>query len=517
MGAIVKDIETGDAERIVKFSGHYTVTVVPRNYRTFRTYNALNGVLLYEGEILPQSYHWLDVDREDGESFRFATVGSDDEKAVIDINQFQPSSTPPCRTVESFIVPHHRYGLEVPFAREGDDWEVSFSLASFHASFTTWEEITVFDIRDSKILLRTERPQDDECLDSGDFSPDGAFFAVRIDMEIHVWQNTSAGYTPWSCLESRSPFDQFSFSPTGISILVWGAYGVQLLDNHTHIPSPNKKASSHNGEDHRVAYSKDGTWIATARQDGNVVTVLDALSGTPQRSITTARPILDIGIVGNTVIMANMRGLVRWDLEVGEIMHSAFGALAAEIAVMDDTARHFTLSTDCSWIAFSVERTIFLYDILDQRVVYKHVMDYYVADIWWAPHGRQLCFAPGHNRREDLRVRGVMLSETVEQWRIVDVTKEITEGVRSRDDLFPLHGSCIQLGSEWIEDSGGKKLLWLSPNWRVLYCSEARFDGNFLALIDEHHPVPIIIVSQPQLLPPSIPSNRRIFSTSPQS
>ena len=517
-GAIVKDIEIGGVQDFTRimFSGHYTVTFVTNYRKTFRTYNALNGALIYAGDNVPQSHRWLDVDREREESFRFATVDRNNGNPVISINQFQPSSTPPCQIVESFIVPHHRYGLEVPF---GDyDWEVSFSLASFHASFVTRTEITVLDIRDSKILLRAEIPQDKN-LKPGRLSPDGAFFAVCIKNEIHVWQNTSAGYTPWSCLEPRLPFHSFSFSPTGISILAWGRGGVQLLDNHTHILSPNRGAPSDDQGylQHVVAYSKDGTWIATARRRGNVVTVLDPLSGIPQRSITTATPILDIGIVGNTVIMANMRGLVRWDLEVGKIMHSAFGALAAEIAVTD-IAEEFTLSTDCSWIAFHVKRTIFLYDILDQRVVYKHTVDADVVDIRRAPHGRQLCFALHSDYHENLSVLGVKLSETVEQWRIMNVTKEFTpEGVRSWDDLFRLHGCCIRLGSEWIEDSGGKKLLWLSPNWRVLHCWEARFDGNFLALIDGHHPVPIIIVFQPQLLPPSIPSNCRIFSTSPQS
>ena len=228
-GAIVKDIEIGGVQDFTRimFSGHYTVTFVTNYRKTFRTYNALNGALLYEGEILPQSYRWLDVDREHGESFRFATVGSDDGKPVININQLQPTSTPPCRIVESFIVPHqfklHRFNP-------------SFSLASFHASFVIGTEITVLDVRDSKILLRTGPIY--QSFVPGRFSPDGGFFAVD-EGTIRVWKNTSAGYTPWSCLEPRFHSRSFSFSPTAISILAWYGRGVQLLDNHTHIPSPN--------------------------------------------------------------------------------------------------------------------------------------------------------------------------------------------------------------------------------------------------------------------------------------
>ena len=122
-------------------------------------------------------------------------------------------------------------------------------------------------------------------------------------------------------------------------------------------------------------------------------------------------------------------------------------------------------------------------------------------DIRCAPHGRQLCFA----LEGDLPHRqGSALTEMMEQWRIVDVTKEFTEGVSSRDDLFRLHGCCIGLGSGWIEDAGGKKLLWLPPNWRVRYWWEVTFHGKFLALVGRHHPVPVIIEFQPQLLPHSI-------------
>ena len=509
-GAIVKDIDVGVAgspSRIV-FSGHYTVTVVLYDHKTFRTYNALNGALLYKGESPLQSYGWLDVDQEHRESFRFASIGSNDGKPAININQLQPSSTPPCRIVESFIVPHHRCGLEVPF-KFGHHF--AFSLASFHASILTGAEITVLDVRDSKILLRTEAPGG--LLWQGRFSPDGAFFAVRRGPEhsIRVWKNTSAGYTPWSCLKHRLPFVSFSFSPNGISTLAWSREGVQLLDNHTHIPSPNKTTPSHSGQDHRVAYSKDGTWIATARRGDNAITVLDALSGTPQRSITTATPILDIGIVGNTVIMAKECGLVRWDPEMGKTVHTAFGALPVETAVADtrpDLLKHFTLSTDCSWIAFYLDETIFLYDILDQRLYkYAMAMGEWVGDIRCAPHGRQLCFLLLRGR---IRDRDRTLTEMVEQWRIVDVTKEFMEGERSRDGLFRLHGCCIGLGSEWIEDSGGKKLLWLSPNWRVKDYWRARFDGNFLALVEGRHPAPMIIAFQPQFLPirqtPNTPS-----------
>jgi hypothetical protein len=49
---------------------------------------------------------------------------------------------------------------------------------------------------------------------------------------------------------------------------------------------------------------------------------------------------------------------------VGAIVHTAFGAPVAEIAVAgtdSDTAERFTLPADYSWVAFAVDRTISLY------------------------------------------------------------------------------------------------------------------------------------------------------------
>ena len=494
-GAVVKDIMISvEGLREIVFSGSYTVTLVTGYYKIFRTYDALNGVLLYEGWILPLFDRWLGAYWEHGESLRLATsYATDSGKLAIDIHQLQPSSIPPFTMVESFVVPL-------------DNEDFSLSPVSFHASFVTRTEITLLDIRDSKILLRTEAPQPLYSM-LGRFSPDGGFFACgTLESEIHIWKNTPAGYVPWSNLKPRLPFDSFSFSPSAVSILAWGPGGVQLLDNRTRASSSNKMASScHNGG-HLVAYSKDGTRIATARLGDNVVTVLDLLSGTPQRPINTAMRILDIGIIGNTVFTANTRELVGWDPELGEVARRAFGALVTEIAVTGTDpglVENFTLSADCSWIAFTVDRTILLYDIQGQRVLYKRTMDRDVVDIRFAPYGRELCFILDDDFCECLAgVRGVqMLSEMAEQWRIVNVTKEFTEGVWSRDGLFPLHGCCIQRELGWIQDSGGRKLLWLPPNWRMACCLATRWNGNFLALVDGRHPVPIIIAFRPQPLP----------------
>ena len=209
-GAIVKEIviDFKGLYRIV-FSGYYTITLVTEYCKGFYTYGALDGTLLCEGEILPRFCRQLGAHWEHGDSLQFATSYTADGKSAIDIHQLQPSSIPPFSMVESFIVPPH-------------DGEFSFSPVSFHASFVTWVEITVLDVRDSKILLQVEPPEVfySGYTGSGCFSSDGGFFACGIqDEEIHIWKNMPAGYMPWSCLKPRLPFRSFSFLPTAISIL----------------------------------------------------------------------------------------------------------------------------------------------------------------------------------------------------------------------------------------------------------------------------------------------------------
>ena len=483
-GAVIKDIMISvEGLRRIVFSGCYTVTLVTDYYKVFRTYDALDGALLCEGEILPRFDRWLGAHWGHGKSLRVVTSYATDGKLAIDIHQPQPSSIPPFTMVESFVVPPH-FGV------------FSFSPVSFHASFVTQTEITLLDVRSSETLLRTEAPQS-LYLSPGRFSPDGGFFACgTLESEIHIWKNTPDGYMPWSGLKPRFPFDLFSFSPTATSILAWSTEGVQLLDNRTRVPLSNKATSNRHHGGHLVAYSNDETWIVTARRGGDVVTVLGPHLDAPQRSIKTAMRILDIWIVGNTVFTTDTGNLVGWDLEVGAIVHTAFGAPVTEIAVTSadpNIAESFTLPTHCSWVAFTFNGTIFLYGVRDLWILYKHTMDCDVVDIRWSLHGCRLRFVLEGDVFEQFCARDVTLSEMVGQWRIVDAPEESTEGVRSRDGPLPLHGCRIQPGFGWIEDCGGRKVLWLPPNWRIAHWLDARWNGNFLAFVDGRHPVPIII------------------------
>ena len=75
-----------------------------------------------------------------------------------------------------------------------------------------------------------------------------------------------------------------------------------------------------------------------------------------------------------------------------------------------------------------------------------------------------------------------------------NVAVESLKGEWSWDDIFrsPDEHRIIGSGSEWVSGSRDK-VLWLPPSWRTNRGLEARWDGKVLALVDGHHPEPIII------------------------
>jgi WD40 repeat protein len=273
---------------------------------------------------------------------------------VINILEIQSTTLPQPPVIESFTVP----------PRKG---EFSFAPASFHASFVSPVVVTIFDVRDSKILLHTRSPL---LKLSGRFSPDGCFFACGTTRgEIRVWKNTPTGYATWSILKPRLSFEGFTWSPTSTSILSWGQEGIQLLhlDNHASRSSPSTGDPRRGRNRHLVAYSNDGRRIATARREDSVITIFDSLSGTPQQFINTGMQVQDTRIIDNTIFVVDRYRLVTWDLGAAGAQSVAADEIRETVVAIFDRV-HLSLpalSNDCSQIIFTsgLSRTLFLYDV----------------------------------------------------------------------------------------------------------------------------------------------------------
>jgi len=498
-GVVIKDFGA-DTEYIEDFTfcGNQTIVVSRTVHEAIRVYDVLKGVQLSE-VLLPSGAYNMRTHWGHGGSL-LATSYKIDGRITINTQELQPASSPPFLVTESFLLQSH-------------DGKFSFSPVSFHASFLTAWEVVILNVRDSKILLRTEKTDRKYCEWSGRFSPDGCFFAYRTSAdEIHVWKNTSTGYVPWSNFVSEFPgLKGFAFSPSAISILSWGDHGIELLDNHLRSPSPRNTMHHRRTEAHLVACSADGTRIATARSRKSVVTILDPLLDTPQRYINTNMRILDIKICDNVLFVVDKHELASWDLGVGGTGYDAHGVRRETLDLVSQIER-LKLSNDCSRIAVITEWMISLYDIktqeilngckVDQLLCYSSTTN--IQDMWFSPDGRQLWFFLGRSAYKDTKYAMV---NTTEDWRYAEV-----EDGWSRDSLFSPPGYRIPIGSGWVEGSGGRKLLWLPPSWRTEYMIDAIWDGNFLALVNGRHPEPMIIEFRPQ---PLLPHSCSTHSSNP--
>jgi len=494
-GVVISNIMIGPLRLDgIEFCGNETIILISKRNITLHTYDVLKGTQLFEVVVSPLHTHKLLTHWVNRESFLFATSSETGGEIAIDIQTLQPTSNPPFLVVKSFLVPHH-------------DRICSFSPVSFHALFLTDGEVFILDVRDSKILLRIEAMAQLDYVKPGRFSPDGRFFACITSVgDIRVWKSTSAGYVPWSTPRPRFlPMDNggFLFSPTATSILSWNEVGIQLLDNHLRPPPPNKISLPRPRGNHLVAYSADGTRIVTARRGDSVVTVLRSFLDTPKQRINTDMEIQDIKIFDNDVFVLDMHALISWNLEGGA--QGVRRATLDETFAPDidpDTVEHLALFDDCARVVVVVAwEAIFLCDVMAQDILNEYSLDYtlcYISDIQFSPDGGHLWLISKAPEIYDRDEYGTL--DVTDDWSSVDLTSaKMPQDGRSWDGLFPL-GYHIRDRFEWVEDPRGRKLLWLPPDWRTECRADARWDGDFLALVTTCHPEPLIVKFQPQPL-----------------
>jgi hypothetical protein len=98
------------------FSGdNMAITILWKN-GAFWTYNRLKGNLIHADQLTPPSLfpigaHWVHE-----ESLRFATCFNNNEKYVVNIQEFQPASAPllPLSLIKQFFVPLYSGGFPSP-------------------------------------------------------------------------------------------------------------------------------------------------------------------------------------------------------------------------------------------------------------------------------------------------------------------------------------------------------------------------------------------------------------------
>ena len=491
--------------------GTIVLALQSSSHTHFYIYDMLNDLQLWKSRtLLQQGYrlgcYWIHED-----ALQFATISDGYKGLMFNIHELQPTLTPPVCVLSSFYIPPYR-------------GEFSFSPASFHASFVTNAEVVVLNVQDSKVLLQAGVAQ--LLSQPGQFSHNGHFFACGTkEYKIHVWQNTPTGYVPWSILRSRLPLEGISWSPISTSILCWCRGGILLLhpEGHSSTPPPNRNEFNTRGKKHLVAYSANSSCVAVAQERGGIIMVLDHLSGTVWQQNNLGVQIHDIKIVSNTVfaisayrpientilpvgihkfaeiiihylssstLPISKYKLIGWELGASGLKQCTYNRALA----IDTHAEYLTLSYNCSLIAFTRGKRIFLYDVNIQKILKS--IEWYGGpqNIRFSPNQHQLWFIGFHDTSH-IGNPYIGKLEVVGSWSPAKVIIEDLENVWSWINHFSPHGYYVRNGSEWARDSRGRNLLWL-PHWRIKGWKSGTWEGNFLALVDGQNLVPLIIEFQ---------------------
>ena len=511
-GVVVTKFDSwGSSEHM--FTGNCGTVILLGESGTLEMYNGLDGTCIWNGVLGSSSHLLLGTHWGHEESVRFSTCSGNGRDYVVNIQELQPTSATPLPLIKSFPV-------------DAYPGKMSFSPVSSHISFVTKEMVVVLDVRNPGTPL-IWKPAGSLYTPPGCFSPDGKFFACGTEEHgIHIWENKLTSYVPQNTLWPRFPFDGFSFSPITSSILTWGQKGIQLLvfGRHPTILSPGKPKTHEPDINHIVAYSADGTHIATAQKMGSFVTVLNCLSSATLYHFGTGMEILDIKIADDTIFVADGHMLVGWHLKTREVVHSS--ETTAIIASIPHP--YLTLSNNCSQIAFTSGETlfsdskkgVFLYDVQAHGILCNYPTQYLVEDIRFSPDGCQLWFIvppddiPDENSLNmeddllddesitfDYNPLHLVKLEWGESGTFTNATSEHLSGEYDAKqpwvDCFSSHGWRVGGKSEWVTDSMDNRILWLPLSWRVKQSQDVRWDGSFLAFVGGDHPAPIIIKFQP--------------------
>ena len=260
-------------------------------------------------------------------------------------------------------------------------------------------------------------------------------------------------------------------------------------------PSPHNMSKPHHGYgNYLVAYSADRAHIAISQQGASVVTVFDSHLDILQWSIDTAMEIQDIRLFSNIIVVLDSHKLVIWSLKAGVIVNTPHGASTVDVDeplafdVCLDTGKNLRLSKCCSYVAFTVDREVCLYNVKSQKIN-KYMAQGQVEDIQFSPVGYQLEVV-GVQLQGPFAQSYFGLPRQIEATEASFTTKHKVKRVKY---LQSPQGHYIRDGFKWVVDFRGRKVLWIPPNWRGRDGHDVRWEGNSLVIVNGQHLGPIII------------------------
>ena len=361
-------------------------------------------------------------------------------------------------------------------------------------ALTLGDIIQVWDAKAAKLLLESELPSFPPLpslydLPIGSFSSDGRFFVhVNADGITRVWKESPVGYV----LHQKLSFSASDLhliprlSPSGESIFTSSDYRAYHLwhtrDQVLSLPSVSKN-------DFTLAFSPDGSFVAFARQGGNLVTVFNPFTGDLQSVVDTNMGVVCLGMTGNAFIVVGEEKIVSWDLPGGDCAFNAninHSVWTTTLNPHEGTFKCASISPDFSHIAalsgtdYGANR-LRIFDMSTGRPLtnaYAHA----VGQSWvgFTLEGREVWNADSDSDSE------------LEGWKIVEdsgsgsIQLELRGGIVRPSLLLPWESrrGYEVTGDGWVLSATQKRLLWLPHRWRSER-EDRVWSGRFLGLLHE--------------------------------
>ena len=380
----------------------------------------------------------------------------------------------------------------VPIHNLSEVWSVQLVPVPLRLVLISTDGILVWDPQDSKLLLH--------CTDTHfgsriSFSSNGHFFACSTEgsSEIYLWRMSPTGYILYNILTTLASPDPL-LSPTGESIVAFGGYTIQLW--HTkglpRTPSGILTQTPQNTKGFILDFSPDGVLAVVARQEDNMVTVLNPNSCIPQLTIDAGMEVSGLQVTRDTVAVVGNWKVVTWNLPANDhvsdvrvgLEDSSWTVELGDSPPDDSYVMGASISPDSCEIALvasgsHVDDLLFVYSAsTGARLASTSTLG---AIPWLPPDGRNIwCVST--------------LGGVYKHAREVD---NGWDGGTSFEHLPEGHPSASSRGYQvtddwWVLDPDGKRLLMLPPPWRS-NMTQRVWNGRFLALLHGELSEPVIL------------------------
>jgi WD40 repeat protein len=468
------------------------------NSVTISIYDVVSGVYMHD-VYHPTPRNRRDRDKgakptiwTDGESLRF-TVSNPSKIAVWKVG-FTPGATPV--EVETISIPNSILEIlsERPPQERGE-----FHPPSYRILFLPYPSpLVVWDARTSIILL-----QEPIYYPGGlrTFSSNGRCFACTQGSEVHIWEESSNGYSVFKKFIPNKEYSTPLLSPNGESIIAFGGPTIQLWHTQSITPHSSRPTPK---PGHLLEFHPDQPLAVTAPKNTSTVTVVDLNTGVSQLTIDTSVQVRGLGLIGNTIVVIGDSKVITWNLPGWKFppgIRINYEDSARTIDLNKIRVATASTSFDFQYIGFTEViqggGSIEVHCTFTGQTL-RHQAK--ATALWFAPGGHDLWCATGEAEATVLTVTQDTL----------DHTKTVPKSEYGKWGCPWGSSRGYQITSEgWVLRQDGKRLLMLPPLWRSSFQVEEEawrlllqvvgvaWNGKFLALLHELLPEPVILELEP--------------------